>query len=164
MAVKSKNRTHRTDANGSVKAEHQAAFELQWLKTARRYGVPEKFLEPGGWNGDEGDLTGFWSEAVYMLGDALAALDTTPERCDRAIWMCSVICDRYSISRDAIPYEAREFLKRFAASRKRREIAEGGELPLADPEDVGLEVLAEWGLDCRCGGAHGLASGVWRCL
>jgi hypothetical protein len=137
MALRSKHRTHRTDANRNVLEQHQGLFELKWLSEAHRLGVPARFLEPGGWAGNEEDLTGFWAEAVYMLGEALAALDSDPVRCNRAIEMCKLICGNFGVSTDAIPFDARRFLRDFNAARDRREaIKRGDPLPLASEAEV----------------------------
>jgi len=164
LTLRSKNRTHRTDANRNVLEQHSKPFEIKWLEAARDYGVPSKLLEPGGWAGDENNLEGWWAEAVYLLGDALASLDRNPKRCNQAIWMMSVICDKYSIDRAAIPYEARTFLKSFDDARKRRAaIDRGDELPAGD-EILGIDTFGAPSGDDHDSHGHGLSQGTWKCL
>lgn len=121
-----------------MNADYRGAYELQALANARRAGVPADLCHPAGWNGDESELTGYFAEQIYLLGDAPFTAPDTVERLGEILGRMLDICRYYGVNpREAIPY-AMPKLKRqlFEAREHLAAIARGEELPLCDPAEV----------------------------
>lgn len=130
--------THRTDTRGTVLEAYRGLYATQALDAARRAGIPERYLHRAGWDGNEDDLTGFFSEAIYELGDYLTGLEPDLAKVGRVLALMEQICQSEDVDRrSAIPYEAARFLRKFSEARARRAaILRGDPLPLASEADV----------------------------
>jgi len=91
--------THRTDTRGTVNADYRGLYEVDALDRARRAGIPERLLDPAGWDGSENDLRGFFAEAIYQLGDYLEGLEPDLAKVARVVEMMERICVAEDVDR-----------------------------------------------------------------
>lgn len=113
--------THRTDNRGNVLDQHRGAFELQALEAARLAGIPARLLAAAGWSGDEADLTGFFAEMVYTLGDCLEGVELDMDKVAEPLRWMERICDQHGVDRRAaIPYDGARLLRQLKESHDRR--------------------------------------------
>lgn len=146
MARAAKRRTHRTDANGNLLEQYRGAFELQALDAAQRAGIPRRLLDRAGWDGDESDLTGFFAECVYTLGDCLERAEGDMDKVALPIQMMERLCDQHNVDRrEGIPYSGARLLRQIKDAKDRAAArARGDAGPMATEEEMGITWPVTW--------------------
>jgi hypothetical protein len=172
---KIRRRTRRTDSNGALKEVYREPWDREQIENARKAGIPAKMLDAAGsddWR-DTGDITGLWSELVYVLDDCLRGVDHlgNPRRDNLGIveevfsLMQRLAAGLGIDPNDVIPWDVwywrRDFSPGAADTRKAGE---------AESAKDSLRVLTE-DYDGFGGPGpehdnhgHGLANGTWKCL
>jgi hypothetical protein len=164
MAVKPRV-THRTDTRGTVNAAFSGFGYVAELASALEAGIPARMLHPSGWDGDEDDLTGFYAEQVYRLGEISFSAPDAIAQLAAVIDVMQAVCRSLSVDpRLAIPYDSAGFIRRLHESHHGT-----GKRPVMDQAalDAYNAVMAGWGAPSGASHdshAHGKTPGGWVCL
>lgn len=135
--------THRTDTRGTVREDLNGLYERQSLKAAAKAGIPAKLLDAGGWDGNEDDLTGYWAELVYRLGEIRFTSPTAVQDIAAVIAKMHELCRGLGVNPlDCVPYEMARFLRQLNERREDLAALKAGD---AEPELAELaDVLPGW--------------------
>jgi hypothetical protein len=165
MARTTKRRTPRTDANGNVLEDFRGKYETEALAAAHGAGIPGFLLDPAGWNGDPNDLTGFFADQIYRVGEINWTRPDAIERLGDAIETMQAICRNLGVDpKAAIPYEMARFKRQLHEARERQTARQRGEAPAMPPGDDDLDLFGAPSGPDHDAHAHGLAQGHWKCL
>jgi hypothetical protein len=157
--------TARTDTRGTVNADFRGAYQLNALEAARKAGIPGELLHPAGFSGDENDLTGYFAELIYRIGEVGFTDPAAIERLAAIIGQAQDICRNLGVDpRLAIPYGHARFIRQLHESYFR------GETRLHDEDsriaEIHNAVMAEWGAPTgppHDDHGHGKTPDGWRC-
>lgn len=112
--------THRTDSRGTVNADFRGLYETRALDAAHKAGIPGSLLHPAGWNGDEDDLTGFFAEHIYRLGEVPFTAPDAIEQLGAIIAPMTQVCRNLDVDPGAaIPYDLARFKRQLHEGRER---------------------------------------------
>jgi hypothetical protein len=157
--------THRTDTRGTVNAEYRGLYELAALDAASKAGVPDHMLHPSGWNGDENDLTGYFAEQIYRLGEIGFTAPDTIAQLAKAIEAMQQVCRTFSVDpREAIPYDSARFKRELNDRYHNRETTGSDSSGVSEAYDA---VMADWGAPAgpsHDSHGHGKTPDGWKCL
>jgi hypothetical protein len=137
--AKSVRTTHRTDTRGTVREDLSGLYEQQSLKRAAKAGIPAKLLDPGGWDGNENDLTGYWAELAYRLGEVRFTSPTAVQEIAAVIAKMHELCRGLGVDPLAcVPYDMARFKRQLHEHGEHLAALKAGtaDLPLAELEDV----------------------------
>ena len=116
-----KNRVTRwTDDRGNVLENFKGLFEQQAIERARKAGIPARLLHRSGWNGDEDDITGLFTDLIYRVGSLPLHGPVDPmSDAEELISAMKQVCDSVGADyREAIPFGHLRFIRDF----RRRQI------------------------------------------
>lgn len=128
MPVRKNRVTRWTDDRGNVLEEFRGLFEQQAIAKAREAGIPARLLDRGGWNGDEDDIAGLFTDLIYRVGSLPLHGPIDPmSDAEELISAMRQICDSVGADyREAIPFGHFRFIRDFRARQlELRSVEEG---------------------------------------
>jgi hypothetical protein len=111
-----KNRVTRwTDDRGNVLEDFKGLYEQKAIENARKAGIPGRLLDRAGWNGDEDDIAGLFTDLIYRVGCLPLHGPVDPmSDAEELISAMRQVCDSVDADyREAVPFGHLRFIRDF---------------------------------------------------
>ena len=120
MPVRKNRVTRWTDDRGNVLEEHKGPLAVNALMKARNAGIPARLLHRAGWNGDEDDIAGYFTDMIYRLLSLPLIGPVDMSDANEIVSQMVSVCGSCNVDyREAIDFEYPRFLRDWREHRAR---------------------------------------------